>query len=210
MAKISWGYSTFRSFYAEHRGWRALLVSSLILTYAGGAALFWYHAIYLGEGGPAISPWHHWLLDSTAGFIGLTPAIALILPIAHRFATTEPDGTMPAPTPAPAPAPAATSSPHVHPARFAVVGGTLLAFVTAPAPLLHDELIGQGTWLADRATHLFGRHHVPTGSEHEVPKVLEMAQQVVAAIPIYVVLMSVTLLALRALRRSAPEAEATS
>ena len=204
MAKISWGYSTIRSFYAEHRGWRALLVSSLILTYAGGAALFWYHAIYLGEGGPAISPWHHWLLDSTAGFIGLTPAIALILPIAHRFATTEPGGE------GPTAAPAATSSPDVHPARFAVVGGTLLAFVTAPAPILHDELIGQGTWLADRVTHLFGRHHVPTGSEHEVPKVLEMAQQVVAAIPIYIVLMSVTLLALRALQRSVPRAEATS
>ena len=51
-------HSTVRTFYAQHRGWRGLLISSLILTYAGGAVMFWYHAIYLGEGGPAISPWH--------------------------------------------------------------------------------------------------------------------------------------------------------
>jgi hypothetical protein len=200
MGKSFWSYSTVRAFYAEHRGWRALLVSSLILTYAGGAALFWYHAIYLDEGGPAISPWHHWLLDSTAGFVGLTPAIALILPIAHRFATTGPDGAPPGGTSSPS----SPSSPRVHTARFSIVGGTLLAFVTAPAPILHDELIGQGTWLAGRVTELFGRHHVPTGSEHEVPEILEMVQQVAAAIPIYIVLMSVTLVVLRALQASGP------
>jgi hypothetical protein len=180
-------HSAVRTFYAQHRGWRGLLVASLILTYVGGAVMFWYHAIYLGEGGPAISPWHHWLLDSTAGFVGLTPAIALILPFAHRAATTAPDGT-----------PGTT----IHPARFAVVGGTLLAFVTAPAPLVHDEFIGRGTWLAGQVTDLFGHHHVATGSEHEVPKILEMAQQVFAGIPTYVALMWITLLALRAMALS--------
>jgi hypothetical protein len=172
-------HSAFRAFYGQHRGWLGLLVASVILTYGGGAVMFWYHAIYLGEGGPAISPWFHWLLDSSAGFVGLTPAIALILPLAHRLAMTGPD--------------------EVHPVRFAVVGGILLAFVTAPAPILHDELIGQGTWLAGQITDLLGGHHVATGTEHEVPELLEMGQQVFAGIPTYTVLMALTLLALRAL-----------
>jgi len=181
-------HSTVRTFYAEHRGWRAVLVASLILGYAGGAVMFWFHAIYLGEGGPAISPWHHWLLDSTAGFLALSPAIALILPVAYWFATSRPDGL---------------PTGRVNVARFAVVGGVLLAFVTAPAPILHDELIGRGTWLAGQVTDLLGHHHVVTGSEQEVPEIMEMVQQVAIGIPTYVSLMAVTLLAIRLVSRSA-------
>jgi hypothetical protein len=59
-----------------------LALCAIALTYGGGAAMFWFHAIELGEGGPAISPWPHWGLDSTAGFLGLTPLIAVIVPVA--------------------------------------------------------------------------------------------------------------------------------
>jgi len=176
-------HSDFRTFYRQHRGLWGLLVASVILAYGGGAVMFWYHAVYLGEGGPAISPWQHWLLDSTAGFVGLTPAIALILPVAHRIAATGPS--------------------DVHPGRFAVVAGILLAFVTAPAPILHDELIGQGTWLAGRVTEMFGGHHVVTGTEHEIPEVLEVGQQIFAGIPTYIALMWLTVVVLRVLRRPA-------
>ena len=145
-------------------------------------------------GCPAISPWYHWLLDSTAGFIALTQAIALILPFAHGVATH---------------APGDTTNVHLYPARFVVVGGSLLAVVTAPAPILHDELIGRGTWLADRVTDLLG-HHVALGTEHEVPEILEMGQQVFVGLPVYIGLMWITLRALRARRTSPdrPDAEA--
>ena len=57
---------------------------------------------------------------------------------------------------------------------------------------------------------LFGHHHVATGSEHEVPKILEMGQQVFAGIPTYVALMWVTLLALRVLASPVSPASPTS
>ncbi|MCW3043247.1 MAG: hypothetical protein JWL57_1405, partial [Actinobacteria bacterium] len=61
-----------RSLYAEPVAWVALVVTAGVLAYAGGAVMFWFHAIYRGEQGPAISPWYHWLLDSSLGFFGLT------------------------------------------------------------------------------------------------------------------------------------------
>jgi hypothetical protein len=166
-----------RTFYEEHRAWRGLLVASLILTYGGGAVMFWFHAIYLGEGGPAISPWHHWLLDSTAGFIGLTPVIAIIVPFAAAISSR--------------------NDPRTNHLMFAIVAGVLLAFVTAPAPILHDHLIGRGTWLAERVTHLLGHHHVATGEPQELPVPLEMGEQVAAGIPTYVTLMGLSWLAFR-------------
>ena len=153
--------TTVRDFYADRRSGLALLVSAIILIYGGGAVLFWFHAIYLGEGGPAVSPWLHWALDSTAGFIGLIPPIAVILPVAARAGT---------------------------PARFAVTGGVLLAFATAPGPLLHDTLVARGTFVADRVERLFGRGYEPTGEPQELPLLVEAIQQVGAAIPVYVTL----------------------
>src|SRR5439155_8840188 len=76
-AAAGWAVPRMRSFqdqllafYGDRLAWIALAVSAFIICYGGGAVLFWFHAIYLGEGGPAISPTAHWLLDSTAGLIG--------------------------------------------------------------------------------------------------------------------------------------------
>ncbi|MGH9211018.1 MAG: hypothetical protein ACRD2C_10090 [Acidimicrobiales bacterium] len=172
--------AAIREFYAEPGSWLALATCSLVLTYGGGALMFWFHAIYLGEGGPAISPWLHWLLDSTAGFVGLTPAIALILPVAAWLAT--PTGSRP-------------RTPRSTFARRALLGGGLLAVVTAPAPLLHDALIGRGTWLADHVTDLLGNGPRPRSEHQHVPALVEMARQVGFGVPTYVVLTAIALLA---------------
>jgi hypothetical protein len=174
-----------RGFYAEPVGWVALGVCTVLLTYGGGAVMFWFHAIYLGEGGPAISPWLHWLLDSTAGFLGLTPAIALILPVAAWLGTPSTDGA------------AGVPGDPTALARCALVGGGVLALVTAPAPLLHDALIGRGTPLADRITHLWGHGFEATGERQDVSAVVEMAQQVTVGVPTYVLLLGLGLFVVR-------------
>ena len=171
-----------RDFYTQPGGPVTLVVCALVLAYGGGAAMFWFHALYLGEGGPAISPWLHWALDSTAGFVGLTPAIAVILPLALRSATV-----------------ARSDHQAAAVAQSSLAGGVALALLTAPAPLLHDRLIGRGTWLADHVTRLLGNGHHPTGEPQEVGAVAEMAQQVGAGVPTYVLLTAVGLLLARAL-----------
>src|SRR5262245_57392687 len=65
--------------------WLILIITSLVMIYLGGAAMFWFHAIYLGEGGPAISPVLHWFMDSTAALL-LTPILFMVLPLASRYA----------------------------------------------------------------------------------------------------------------------------
>jgi hypothetical protein len=160
-----------RDFYADKLAWAGLALCALALTYGGGAAMFWFHAIELGEGGPAISPWLHWGLDSTAGFLGLTPLIAVIVPVA-AWAAVDPGG-------------------RVRAWRFAAVGGMLLAVLTAPAPLLHDRFLARGTWLAGRITELWGDPRYAAAPEHhhhaETP-LFDMGAHVVAGIPTYVVL----------------------
>ncbi|MDP8961295.1 MAG: hypothetical protein M3N32_06765 [Actinomycetota bacterium] len=42
--------------------------------------MLWLHAIHRGEKGPAINHWFHWLLDSTLGFLPLTPVLFFIPP----------------------------------------------------------------------------------------------------------------------------------
>jgi hypothetical protein len=79
-------WKLFIDYYRDRLARRALIVCALALAYGGGAVMFWVHAVYLGEKGPAISPYLHWALDSTAGFIGLTPPLAVILPLAAAVA----------------------------------------------------------------------------------------------------------------------------
>jgi hypothetical protein len=176
-----------RDFYTEPVAWIGLLMCTAVLTYAGGGAMFWFHAIYLGEGGPAISPWLHWLLDSSFGFVGLIPAIAVILPVAGSLALPRGDG--------------AHTTRRSRPVRFSLVGGGLLALATAPAPLLHDGLIARGTPLADQITRLWGTGEPAVGVENEVTPAIEMAQQVGAGVAIYVPLMWVALMAVRGCAR---------
>jgi hypothetical protein len=152
--------------------------------------MFWFHAIYLGEGGPSISPYLHWALDSTAGFLGLTPAIAIIIPLAAWTAME--------------PGPGGARIGRVRAGRFALVGGVLLALVTAPAPLFHDNFLARGTWLGEHITDMWGgSQYVSAHVHHEVEAspLFEMGQQVVAGIPTYIPLMFVGLLLARAMAR---------
>ena len=66
-AAVDWSprqvYRLVRDFYRKPSSWLALAISSVVLVYGGGALMFWYHSIYLGEGGPAISPALHYFID---------------------------------------------------------------------------------------------------------------------------------------------------
>lgn len=182
--------SLVRAFYRDPVAWAGLAVYALILAYGGGAIMFWFHAIYLGEGGPAISPYLHWALDSTAGFLGLTPAIAVIIPLAAWTAME--------------PGPDGARIGRVRPVRFALVGGVLLALVTAPAPVIHDNVLARGTWLGEHITRIWGGQQYVSAHVHqevEASPLFEMGQQVVAGIPTYVPLMFVGLVVVRSLSR---------
>ena len=174
-----------RAFYSQPVAWMAWAVTSGILAYAGGAAMFWLHAEIRGEMGPQINPWYHWLLDSSLGFVALTPMVFLILPAAlvilHR---------------------SKLGSPAERAGLYVVLVGMLLALVTAPGPFLHDELVGRGKPLANLATTIFGRyvHGLPP---HEAVHGLwsEMLLQVVVGIPVYATLAGVGLFAVRVIQR---------
>ena len=128
-----------RCFYGRPIAWAALVVSAAFLTYGGGAVMFWFHAVVREEAGPAIHDLHHWLLDSTLGFVALTPVLAVILPLAvwHASAAAEPG---------------ARARLWVYVAATA----TLFTLFTGPGPLLHNAIAGFGTPLADLATRVFG------------------------------------------------------
>jgi len=177
-----------RTFYSEPSAWAALLLCALLIGYGGGAVMFWFHSIYLNEGGPAISPWLHWFIDSSAGFIGLTPLVALVLPFASIVV-----GRI-----------ASAAGARVGAVPFAFVGGTALAVGTAPAPLVHDGLIGRGTWFAAKMTEWWGGgHHHAIGRPQEVSAVVAMLQQIAAGVPIYISILLVAVLLGRALSRTA-------
>jgi hypothetical protein len=171
-------------FYRDPLAWFGLLLSMLILAYAGGAVMFILHAVVLGELGPAIPPVTHWALDSTLGFVGLAPIVALILPIAAWAAC--PDGGT------------------VRPAVFAGVGGVLFALGTAPGPIAHDLLVGRGTWLANRVTEILGGTAVAEHAQHIEPvsQSLSIAMQVLVGVPTYVALVWLALRTIHAVTRT--------
>jgi hypothetical protein len=181
--------TTLRAFYAERGSRVALVLCSLLVGYVGGAVLFWFHSIYLNEGGPAISPWLHWFIDSSAGFVGLFPAVAVILPVAAVLVARV----------------QAPGVGRIAALPFALIGGTILAVVTAPAPLLHDTLIGRGTWAARQITrHWGGGHaHHAFGHARSAPVVLRLVEQAVAAMPTYTAVLLVAVLACRGVARLA-------
>jgi hypothetical protein len=181
--------NAFREYYRDRLSWLALGITSVVLCYAGGLVMFWYHAVQLGEGGPQIS-WHvHWLLDSTFGFIALTPALALILPLstwaAHSLAASQ----------------------RLIPWMHASIAAVLFAVVTTPGPIAHDLLVGRGTWVADRITAVLGDPSAPLTPAEEYSPLVAMSQQLGAAVPLYLALMVVTVLGIRALvaRRQAAQ-----
>jgi hypothetical protein len=186
-----------RDFYSDPLGRVALLVSALFLTYVGGIVMFVLHAQILGELGPAILPVEHWAIDSTLGFIGLTPAVALILPGIVRFAS--------APR-----RPAYNITGRLQPARYALVGGALFALATAPGPLVHDLLVGRGTFLANHATSLLnGGTPTMAGMEmSEISPAMSIGSQILVGLPTYALLMWVSLVSVRALARASRRLQA--
>lgn len=174
-----------RSFYSQRVGWVALLLTSTVMAYAGGAVMFWFHALYRGERGPAINPWFHWLLDSSLGFIGLTPALFLILPAALWILRR-----------------ADRASSGVRVASYLAVVGVLFAAVTGPGPLLHDLVVGHGTVIARWAQGFFG-YDPAVAARHaaEHPLWAESLYQVSLGVPVYIALASLGLAVIRLVAR---------
>jgi hypothetical protein len=172
---------TCAAYYRDPLSWLALGITSVILCYGGGAAMFWYHAEHLGEGGPNI-PWHvHWLLDSTFGFLVLTPALALILPVAGLIARST----------------AGRLAPRTIPAAHAALTGVAFALVTTPGPIAHDLVVGRGTWVATQATTLFGEPGAPPAPSHEYSLLATLALQLGYGLPVYLALVGLAVLVIR-------------
>lgn len=172
-----------RAFYSRPLGWGAMLAVSAALAYAGGAVMFWLHAIYRGEQGPAIGYWQHWFLDSTLGFVALTPAVFLLLPtVLWRLSRRK------------------GSKGRARVGLYVVIVGSLFALVTGPGPVLHNAIAGAETPLADLATDVFGRDpdiarqhaHAPARSP-----VTGGLLQVAVGIPVYSLLSVASILAVR-------------
>lgn len=177
------------SFYADPLAWVALLLTSLLLSYGGGAIMFWFHAVYLGEGGPPISLAAHWLLDATAGFIGLTPPLFFILPAAVWAATR---GSAPG-----------RGLAQFHVGTYALLGGGVYALITFFGPFVHNNLVGRGTWVAERAVAVFGAVQPPATPPKSVPWLLDGLLQVAVGLPVYVFCTWVGLRLVQGIMRSA-------
>lgn len=169
------------AFYRDRLAWAALAVTAVFLVYVGGAAMFWVHADYLGEPGPQIRPILHYALDSTAGFVGLTPPLFVILPFAVWAGRRVGGG--------------------VRPWRYALAGGSVFGLVTAGGPFAHDSLVARGTWIARHVTQLVGTAGAPAGPGTDVPLAESILAQLVAGLPVYILLMWLSLHVVRALTR---------
>lgn len=178
-------------FYSRPGRRQELAVTSLMLTYGGGALMFWLHAIYRGEQGPPIADVFHWFLDSSLGCIALTPVLFVLIPLAD----------------------AAVRSQYAGPSRTilrrAAITGAVFALFTAPGPLLHGIVAGRGTPLARLATRVFGSdpHVMARGlddAEHSARS--EVMAQLVVGLPVYIALTALSLGLLQAVRtrRAAP------
>jgi hypothetical protein len=161
------GASHLRDFYSHRSSRIRVAIASVLLCYGGGAAMFWLHAIYRGEEGPAIAAPYHWLLDSTLGLVALAPAIFFLLPVAHH-----------------------AIKHHRRLQPFAV--GAAFALITTPGPVIHDQAVGGGTPLAQLATNVFGRDmSVATRNLHAVSHsaTSECLLQLAVGLPVYMLLM---------------------
>ncbi len=168
------------TFYRDPLSWFGALGTLLIIAYGGGAVLFILHANVLGELGPAISPTEHWALDSTLGFVGFAPVVAVLVPLTAWIVTPQ-------------------SGAAMRPRRYALVAGVLMGLAAAPGPIAHDLLVGRGTWLADRVTAVVGSPagHAAHAHGDSVPQWVSIGSQVAVGIPAYMVLMWVSLVTVR-------------
>jgi hypothetical protein len=178
--------SAVRAFYARPIGWLALIVTSAFMAYGGGGVMFWFHAILRGENGPPIAHLWHWMFDATLGFMALTPALFLILPLGLRALDW-----------------AGIRSARVRAATYVAVVGVLFGVVTGPGPLLHDALVGRNTWLGRLAVEVFGYDAgVAAGNAAAAHSGLSsVLLQVAVGIPVYIAAGLLALATVRALAR---------
>jgi len=172
------------SFYRRPVAWAGLLVSSALLSYGGGAVMFWFHAVFRGEAGPAIADLNHWLLDSSLGFIALTPVLALILPLGAQLARNS----------------ANAGRRCVGLWSYVVAVAGLFTLTTGPGPFLHGKIAGAGTPLARLATTLFGHDAAIAARNmhvHDRSPLAEGLLQILVGFPVY---LACTWLALRLVR----------
>ena len=76
------------------------------------------------------------LQSHAVSFVGLGPAVALIVPLAATGAVR--------------------LSGTVRPRYYALIGGILFALAATPGPVAHDLVVGRGTWLANKVTAVLG------------------------------------------------------
>lgn len=177
-----------RAFYSRPLGWGAAILVSATLSYVGGGLMFWLHAVYRGEKGPSIGYWQHWLLDSTLGFIALTPVVFLLLPAV--LWTLSWQGRRPGGVPT---------------ILYVVAVGALFALVTGPGPLLHNAIAGAGKPLANLATDVFGHDHDMALRHADAPErsaLTEGVIQVAVGIPAYSLLTLGSVLVVRNVTRA--------
>jgi hypothetical protein len=121
------------------------------------------------------------MLDSSIGFLALTPALVVIMPLAAAVALRT----------------------HQHrrlvPWLYAAIGGLLFALVATPGPLAHDTFVGRGTWLANRVTELVGNPTAPLAANKDYPLLAELTQQLGYGLVVYTLLMIASLPLLRRL-----------
>ncbi len=182
-------------FYRRPAAWLALFVTAALLTFGGGAAMFWFHAIHRGEHGPAIGDAHHWLLDSSIGFVALTPLLAVILPFGVWAGA------------------ATVGRRRWAPRAYVAVVAAVFTLTTGPGPFLHNVVAGAGTPLADAATRLFGHNHSVAARSmhlHDRSPLTEGILQVVVGFPVYVLCTCAALVIVRSLVRRTRRSDATA
>lgn len=173
------GAEAVLAFYRQPLAVAALLLSSLLLSFGGGAVMFYFHAIVRGEQGPAIADAHHWLLDSGLGFVALTPVLAIILPLGIR---------------------AVSRASRFGRQAYVLTVAILFTVLTGPGPFLHNQIAGGGTPLARFVTELLGTDAGVAARNldvHERAPLTEGLLQLAVGLPVYLFF---TWLALRALR----------
>ena len=164
--------AVLREFYRRPLAWLGLLVTSAVLTFGGGAIMFWFHAVFRGEQGPAIDDVHHWLLDSSLGFVALTPVLALIVPLGVWAASA--------------------AGPRRRIGLWAYAGSVAILFTltTGPGPFLHNQVAGADTPLARLATDVFGYDNSVAARNmhvHDRSAVAEGFLQIGVGLPVYLI-----------------------